>query len=536
MKKTILILALFSTQILSAQDWHVIQFADKGDIMQPDKSPEHYLSDRAISRREAQGISWDFKDYPVDRGYLDSLRSEGITIRYTSKWLNAALIKATSAQLNQSLSKGFVKGVMPRLTGVSIEEAALSDRAEVRSLRTEQTIDYGAALDQVSLLGIPRMHQQGYLGSGIHIAVLDAGFPGVQSLDFFDSLRLAGHLLGAYDLFGDDDDPYHGSDHGTKVLSIMAANTPEALVGGSPHASYWLFKTENVSIESPVEEFFWLIAAEKADSVGADIIHTSLGYTEFTEDGMSYTQDDLDGHTALITRAADWASRTGILVITSAGNLGTDTWSHVTMPADADSILSVGATNYLGIRNPASSYGLTTDGRQKPEVMAMGTSAAMVDGSGRVIKTGGTSYAAPMVTSLAAGLWQAYPDLSNMELRQAIIQSGTRSSSPTPTDGYGIPQFTRATHLLSPTGLEDQQTGRQPSAYYRSSQLHISMPDLPTTQPLELTVLDLTGRTLYQQIITPSHPDFSLHITLPKGISLLIIQSPEHRYLVRIKH
>jgi hypothetical protein len=289
------------------------------------------------------------------------------------------------------------------------------------------------------------MHRQGFKGKGMLVAVFDAGFENLPQLDAMRHLFVNGRILDTYNFVEDNGYVYgKGGDHGTKVLSTMAAYDPGKIIGTAPEASYLLYRTEDASSEYRIEEFNWLLAAERADSAGADVINSSLGYNNFDDKSMSYTYEQMDGNTAYVTQAADMAAAVGMLVVTSAGNEGRGKWKYITAPADADSVLTVGAVDSKGSYAEFSSKGNTPDGRTKPDVVAKGAATTVVSPGNRVTVSNGTSFSSPLMAGFATSLWQAYPKLNNMEVIDILRRSGSQAQKPDSLLGYGIPDYERA--------------------------------------------------------------------------------------------
>lgn len=427
-----------------------IQFTDKNNSGFSISQPSDFLSQRSLQRRIMQNIPIDNKDLPVTQAYIDSLESMGFTVLNPSKWLNSVTVQVDSAaQLASILSLGFVNGYQKvhRLECREREEASLTAQKPVSFLKYS-SYNYGQAATQIEMMNGNMLHNQGFRGQGMQIAVIDAGFFQVDSIALFDSLWANNQILGVRDFVDHDHSVFEDYHHGMKVLSILAANVPGSFIGVAPKASYWLLRSENVQSEYVVEEDNWVAAAEFADSVGADILTTSLGYTTFNDPAQNHDYSDMDGNTTRISIASDIAASRGMLVVNSAGNEGNDPWHYISAPADGDSVLAVGAVDDMGAYAPFSSTGPSADGQVKPNVAAMGMGTTVSSTSGSVSSGSGTSFSAPLVAGLAACLWQANPGMTNMELFQAIEQSGSQYQNPDSLLGYGIPDFAAANLLL----------------------------------------------------------------------------------------
>ena len=432
---------------------HFIYFIDKADTPFTVNEPLRFLSPAALDRRQRFQIPVRSRDLPVTPAYVTQLKASGALVWYTSRWFNGALVQCDSATYRRLQQLPCVKSAQtvsrltprnPRRRGQQQES-----RAEANALLPADPPTYGAAYEQAKLIGVPAMHAAGYQGAGVRIAVFDAGFAGINRIPAFQHLFRNNGLTATFDFVDKNTGVMEKDGHGTEVLSTMAANQPGVFVGTAPAASYALFITEDARREQHLEEINWLLAAEFADSAGVDIIQSSLGYNLFDEPAVNYSYQDMNGKNALVTRAADLAAAAGMLVVVSAGNEGNDPWQYVTAPADADSVLSVGATDSLGRRAAFSSVGPTADGRIKPELAGQGLLAAVINPAGNVIRANGTSFSAPIICGLAAGFWQANRHLTNLQVIAYLQQSATQALKPDNRLGYGIPHYQRAQLLVN---------------------------------------------------------------------------------------
>jgi serine protease AprX len=430
-----------------SQEKYFIYFTDKNNSPFATDHPKTFLSPASIARRLKQNIPVTQKDLPVNSWYVDSLKKQGAEIVHVSKWFNAVLIKANTASLNTIVNNDFVINH----DKLSRKDKVLTMPGAVQS--GASNMDYGTSQNQMMMIGADRMHAYGYNGQGVTIAVFDAGFSNADNLFFFDSLFNNNQVIATYDFVNNHVSVYEDHEHGTQVLSLLAAYSDGNLIGTAYKAKYLLLRTEDVSVEDLTEEVNWLAAAEYADSAGADIINSSLAYRDFDDPSQDHTYADLDGNTTIITRAADFAASVGMLVVNSAGNLGNTSWKYIGAPADGDSVLTVGAVDPAGNHLLESSTGPASDNRIKPDLSAQGSQVKIGNHNGSFISGKGTSFSAPLVTGLAAGLWQAYPDLSNMEIIDYLKKSGNNYCAPDNKTGYGIPDFHRT--LMFVTSFKD---------------------------------------------------------------------------------
>lgn len=442
---TLFLLFLFLGNLLSAQvSRYWIQFTDKDNSTFSIDNPQEFLSEKSIKRRAKSGIPISEQDLPVNATYLEAISSlEGVAVHYSSKWLNAVSISSEDSTLLPTIMEfSFVQNA-EQLKSIFKENSISNKWDQVKSndANSETSV-------QLSQIGLDQMHEFGFRGEGIDIAVFDSGFTLADALPALSDIWSENRVKGTFDLYDGDEWVFHHQ-HGTFVLSILAGNQDGQLTGSAPKANYYLFRTEVTDFENRLEEDNWVVAAERADSMGIDIINSSLGYSNFTDPTQSYTYADMNGTTTRISKAAQWASEKGILVVCSAGNQGAGSWKYITAPADAEGVLTVGAVNSEGEHAPFSSFGPTADGRLKPNVVAQGqaTSYAALDSS---IRTGnGTSFSAPIISGAAACLMQAHPDLSSFQVKQLIEESARLYSTPNDSLGNGIPNLFKVHDLLS---------------------------------------------------------------------------------------
>lgn len=487
-----------------------VQFTDKGNNPYSLSNPSAYLSSRALQRRTNQGIAIDSLDLPVTPMYVAGVAATGVTVHAQSKWLNGVVIITadtndlnTIAALPYVVSTGFVGA---RLDGDGMFEDKHNETfAPYEGNRATGTVEstmlnYGTAFDQANQIGAVCLHNAGYTGSGMVIAVIDAGFRDVDIHPVFDSLHAYNRILGTWDFVAGDTSVYEDNSHGAMVLSCMGGNIPGTIVGTAPHAQYWLLRSEEAATEYIVEEYLWSCAAEYADSVGADLINSSLGYTTFDDPAQNHTYADMNGDIAPCTRAADYAASRGIVVVNSAGNSGSSSWFYIGAPADADSILSVGAVNVSGTIAGFSSHGPTSDNRVKPDACARGENCVIVDLGGTIQTGNGTSFASPVLCGAVACLWQAHPSMSNMTIVNTVRQAGSMFANPDSAYGYGIPDLCAANLALSgstfaPSGNDEiVQLGANPFDENYSFSFY-SQRD----QQISMQITDINGQLILSQ-------------------------------------
>jgi serine protease AprX len=494
---------MYAATAQSDRQSFAIHFTDKNHSPYSLAHPEEFLSPKAIEKRASHGIGYDALDLPVSPYYIEQIEQHcHCTAAYASKWFNAIVVRNADTQtINQLEHLPFVKKIVPLGTATdagaqrSADKLYIEDATTTSSNYTEGM--YGKGADQITMLNGHLLHQLGYDGRGIDIAVIDAGFTLVPELAVFEKLRSESRIKMTRDFaFDQGDDVYDWSSHGTSVLSIIAGDLRDSLIGTAPGANYYLLRTENVLSETLQEEYNWAAAAELCDSLGMDILTTSLGYSAFDDTATNHTYADMDGNTTIITIASDIAAAKGMLVVNSAGNEGDDPWHYITAPADGDSVMAVGAVNAAREHAFFSSYGPSADGRVKPNVSTMGQAAAYAAQDGTIRRGNGTSFSSPVLSGMAACLWQAFPQKSNMEIFRAIEQSAHLYHAPTDALGYGIPDFWKAFRLLQSDtktmGELAVQVFPNPCVDY----LNITLENAPSPT-VEYTIYDALGRPVY---------------------------------------
>ena len=419
---------------------YLVTFKDKTNSPYSVTKPLEFLSQRSVNRRQKQGITVKTRDLPVNPSYISEIKKTGAKIWFTSRWMNAALIQTSEANLQTVLKLPFVKGL--EINGTVDDPGSRSAR-KVSKFETleNQSFNYGLAKTQNDMIGVNNMHDLGFKGEGMMIAVLDAGFNNADKIPAFKPLFDEKRIVGTYDFVKKETSVYEDDAHGTEVLSCMGAFLEGKMVGSAPKASYLLLRSEDAPTEYIIEEVNWLFAAEYADSTGVDLINSSLGYTTFDDTKTDHSYSQLDGNTTIAARGADWAASVGIVCVISAGNDGTSAWKYISTPADADSVLTVGAVDANKLYARFSSLGIPTDKRIKPDVVAMGQSAAVIPPNGNVSTASGTSFSSPILCGMVAGYWQANPTLTAMQVMENVRKAGSQASNPDKILGYGIPVF-----------------------------------------------------------------------------------------------
>lgn len=499
-----------------------VSFKDKNNTIYSLSNPSAFLTNKAIARRTNQGIQINELDIPVNSWYIDSVKNNGASIINQSRWFNSIIISMTdTSTLQQVRNLPFVKNVelvvalnkkkkgnsnpknssdifyndilKPYQFGERIVENKIDN--DYKSDRIKN-LDYGFAIYQIDMLQGVAIHNQGFMGQGITIAVLDAGFWSVNSISAFDSLWYNGQILGTRDFVQPGNNVFNESTHGMMVLSTMGANLPGQIIGTAPKASYWLIRTEDANSENIIEEDNWVAGAEFADSIGADIINSSLGYTVFDAPLMNHSYSDMNGKTTRASIGATIAARKGLIVVNSTGNSGGSQWQYIGAPADADSILAVGAVDINGNYAVFSSTGPSYDNRVKPDVVALGQNAIVANASGPIMGNG-TSFASPILCGMVACLWQAFPSKKNQDIINAVKKSSSQFYTPDSLLGYGIPNFPIAAILLSGNTIPNFDTENLFTVFPNpfDNDLYIAY-NSNDTQNISIELYELTGKKI----------------------------------------
>jgi hypothetical protein len=486
--KLILFLLFLTTFAARAQDsQYFVFFKDKAGTPYSLSTPSQFLSERSIARRQKQNISISEEDLPVDPDYVSQVKSSGAIVFYTSRWWNGALIEASSAAIISVNALPFVSHSLLVAPGKKMTGGRIRSNKHRKSSNADEPVNQ----IQLEQIGLDEMHDSGFKGEGIRVAIFDAGFIGVNQTEPFSLLFQESRVKQTFNFVNNKSEVFQNHSHGTEVLSVMAANTPGVFTGGAHQAEYLLYITEDVTSEYRVEEYNWTIAAERADSAGADVINSSLGYYDFDDPAMNYEKSDLDGKKAVITKAARKAIDKGIIVVTSAGNEGGNSWKLITPPADADGILAVGSVNSLGTLSSFSSQGPTTDNRIKPDVVSMGSGTTVIRWNGALGNSSGTSLSSPLIASLVTGVLQAFPTLSAAQVYEAIVNSAHQAGNPDNRLGYGIPHFRAVKNYI-----ESEQAEEIISVYPNpvdGNRIQIKLKSL-TEAPLHIVIFDSQGK------------------------------------------
>lgn len=460
-KKILIIGILFSCTSLFAQEDAWVYFLDKPNAASYIANPLTMLTQRALDRRVAQGIALDLTDAPIEQAYVDQVaNAPGVTIKAKSKWLNALHVRGSQTNLQALSNLSFVTVVDFANPALNLKTGTPENWATIRAakqLDVAVNFNYGTSANQIQMLNGHLLHQQNFTGTGKIIAVLDSGFINVNTVQPFQRLFTNNLILGGYNYVSQSSNVYSLHNHGTMVLSCMGGYVDGQLVGTAPDAQYYLFVTEDVASENPVEESYWVEAAEEADRLGVDVITSSLGYFGYDNPNYSHTYSQMTGNQAFASRGANMAFSKGIVVVASAGNSGGTADPYVGVPGEATHVLAIGAVKSDETYAAFSSIGPSFDGRVKPDVMAQGQAAFVSNTSGTVVTANGTSFSGPIMAGMITSFWSAVPNLTAVEVVQFVKASADRFTAPTPLYGYGIPDFQAALTSALPTETFENQ-------------------------------------------------------------------------------
>ncbi len=533
MEKKVIVFVFLCFQFYGfAQEDAWVYLKDKENVAASIANPISILTQKSIDRKNAHSVAIDERDVPVNENYISQLKTQtGITVLAKSKWFNAVHVRGTQTNINALSGLSFVDQISFADTSLNFTESPQERRQQRPAINkfefeANSTIfNYGNALNQIEMFKGDDLHQHAnsYTGTGMTIAVIDAGFPNVNTMGAFQRLRDAGNLLGGYDFFDRTSDVYANtsSSHGTQVLSNMAGFVQDQYVGTAPDASYYLFRTENAPNENPVEESLWVEAAERADSLGVDIINSSLGYKDYDNTNYSYSASDLNGNTAYITKGANIASEKGILVINAAGNSGS---SGLGAPADGAGVFTIGAVDASGNYASFSSQGSTNQPTQKPDVVVQGEASYVINENNTITTSNGTSFSSPTIAGGVACLWQALPNLNHTQIMQLVRESASQYSTPDYLLGYGIPNLVTALAAGETLSIGDvNNINNSVKVYPNPTKNELNIILSSDYKDANLEVYDVLGKKILE---SPIHDKYKLNLLeLAKGMYLIKIKS-----------
>jgi hypothetical protein len=534
-------------------------FNDKGnDVQNYFSKPTTVVSEKSLKRR-AKVLSQEKlitqTDLPINQNYIQQIQSAGFKLKQKSRWFNGVSGWASKDELIQISGMQFVKqlDIVYRFRKENtVEESSNEDQGNLNQNLSKpneiHSYDYGQSFVQLNQITVPQVHDLGYTGAGVTICMMDAGFDLWTTHQAFDSMN----VIAAWDFVNGDPDVEDGSDmgegsHGCATLSIIGGFFEGELIGPAFNANFILTKTENTDSETPIEEDNWIAAMEWADSIGVDLTSTSLGYLDFDPPYPSYTWQDMDGNTARITNGADYAVSIGIFVVNSAGNGGYIDPPQNTLgaPADGDSVIAAGSVNSSGQRSSFSSVGPTSDGRIKPDLMAMGSSTYHACNSYTTCYSGfggGTSYSCPLIAGASALLLQVDPDLTPIQLATLLKSTASQSTNPDNLMGWGIINtYAAVQSLLTDSGHNTEFPEdfylfqNYPNPFNPSTMIRFNV---PVKSDVKLVLYDILGReikTLLNEVVNPGTNEIEFNGNgLSSGIYLVRMISDNYQQTIKI--
>lgn len=530
MKKLLLVFAILFIQQNFAQTQDAwVFFADKENVEASLADPILIMTQEAIDRKTLQGTPIDERDVPVNEDYITEIKNaSGINVFAKSKWMNCVYVKGTQENIEALLDLPFVIDIefanksLNLFSGEPVINKFEIEKITAASQRI--TYNYGAAANQIEMLSGDYLHELDYTGEEMIIAVLDNGFPTVNTNPGFANMINEGRLLGTYDFQARQVNADGTGSHGTNTSSDIAGFLQDQFVGTAPKASYYLFVTEYNPSETPLEEAHWVEALERSDSLGVDVVNTSLSYKGYDDNSYSHSYEDLDGQTTFAARGGNIAFDKGMILVCSSGNSGNTGSPYPGTPADSPGVLTIGAVNSSGSYSSFSSYGPTVDGRIKPDVMAQGSGSAVIETNGNVGSSSGTSFSSPIMAGVIACLWESRPEVPNGHLMQIVRESAHLYNNPTNQMGYGIPNFEDAYLALQQLGVENEFLMSNFALYPNpvSSIVNISFPE--GISNATFTVYSVLGNEVLNTSISRNSNSVNIE-TLKSGMYIASIKS-----------
>lgn len=535
MKKSLFIISLVFSQVMLAQTedaW--VFFADKENVQISIDNPITILTQEAIDRKLMHGVPIDDRDVPVTESYINQIKNApGITVSAKSKWMNCVYVQGTQSNIENLLNLNFVTDVEYADKSLNLFPGQpIEDKFVIENNPSRTIYNYGDATNQTEMIHIDYVHEQDFTGDGMIVAVMDSGFPNFAANPGFAAVINENRLLGTFDFESRTTNVTGTGSHGINTTSDIGGFILNEFVGTAPSASFYLFRTEYGPSEIPREEAWWVEALERADSLGVDVVNTSLSYQAYDNPSYDHTYEDLDGQTTFAARGANHAFDKGMLLVSSAGNAGNG-FGTVATPADAPGVLTVGAVDMDGDYVSFSSRGPTVDGRIKPDVMAQGRDAAVISQNGNVTTSSGTSFSSPIMAGAVASLWQARPELRNYQIMQIVRESSSLYNSPTDQMGYGIPNFEDAYNAVINLGIEDQLLENQFALYPNpvSDRLYISFPK--EINNAQIAIYNVLGEKVFDGEVTAANNSANI-TSLTSGMYIVTIASTNKRNSFKI--
>lgn len=536
-----------------APDARVVVLKGKDTLGFPLTQPSRFLSQRALEKRQRFNIPVTFEDVPVNPAYLDTLRrlDTSLHVLSVSKWFNYVVMGGFDSlgipdTLWQSVQAfPWVRGVyalheIPEALLAEWQDDEKPDNVSLSAVRegvlqipeeemdTTEDVEYwGASAPQLACMNGLFLHSRRYTGKGMLVAVMDGGFLRVDSLGMFSSFWQAERMLACRDFTPFPDAGFFDVEesHGQKVLSIMAVNVPYQYMGSAPDADYLLIRTEVSAYEDRIEEYFWVAGAEYADSAGADVINSSLGYTQFDRAEQNHNWLELYGKRNVASIAADKMARKGCVVNVAAGNEGKKAWRFYGIPSDAPSALCIAAMNTDSMIADFSSRGISF--WKKPDIASVGWGTIYCSEKDEILSGNGTSFATPLNAGLTACLWQAFPERTALEVMEAVRQSAHLYPKWNSSFGYGVPDYEKAYRLLKGgASVVERQTHMAFACSPNPTEGLVRVTGLPAGEGMRLYVYDASGKILQRLAVDNTEITLDLQ-AYPAGPYWLLLSGKE---------
>lgn len=533
MKKVLLLILIFCSFLGFGQTELVfVYFTGKPNKASFYANPLSELTQKALDRRANLGIALNDQDAPIEATYIQNIENLGFTVSDYSKWLNGVAVNATASQVLTLQSQSYVQNVesFAKNSAVVLKYVPNS-KWEDFNKSALTNFNYGQGLNQIDQINLRNLHISGFTGTGISIAVIDTGFPTVDTGLAFERIRNLGKIKGGYNFIAKNADIYNTtlSNHGSIVLGAISGYLDNSFVGSAPDADVYLYCSENADVEIPEEQLYWIQAAEEADRKGVDIITSSLGYNIFDDPKYNYTYADMNGTTSFIARGAQIASEKGIFVLAAAGNSAQQPWHYITTPADNAKVFTIGGVAEDGTASLFSSFGPSSSGIVKPDATARGTNTATVYNNGAT-NVSGTSLATPVAAGGVACLLQAIsPNVSREIVKTKLRETASNYPNSTDQEGYGILNFGNAFLALNFLKTSEISTNKELILYPNPAK---DIVNFKTTEKIsEVKLFDQLGR----QIATKNIDNNQLNIkNLKTGVYYLLIKTDQNIYTKKL--
>lgn len=531
MKKFLSIFILSLFVLINAQTELVfVCFKDKPTKAGFYANPLSELSQKSLDRRIKYGIALNDQDAPIEQTYIQNIKDLGFAVEDQSKWMNGVAVNATTAQILELESKSYIQSVerfIKHPTGGKSAAGKINKFDEFKRAHAKTNFDYGVGLSQINQVNLRPLHVAGFTGTGVTIAVIDSGFPTVDTGTVYERIRNNGQIKGGYDFINKSTDIYNPTldAHGSYCLGVIAGYVENSFVGSAPDADFYLYATEDGTREVPEEQLFWAQAAEEADRKGVDLITTSLGYYDFDDPRYNLVYSDMNGTISFIARAAQIATEKGIFVLAAAGNEGLKPWKYIVTPGDNAKVFTVGGVTATGDSSTFSSFGPNSVGMIKPDGSARGT-ATYMGFNNSVVSSNGTSFSTPLAAGGVACLLQAVPTKTVDELSNLLRQNASLYPNSDDQKGYGILNFGQTWISALATG----DIGKRSSIQIYPNPVLKSFTIKTNEKIISVELYDILGRKV-QNFSDETSPNIE---HLSSGVYFVKVQTEKDLYIEKL--